>query len=100
MNETNGVWWNIVDTVSRLAVVVLGACLGWLGKRFRDIDGRMDALEKDFNARNLIAATSIATLEAYHTANTQRLNSIEDTTQKIDGKLDRLIESLVERKRR
>lgn len=34
----------------------------------------------------------IAVLQSYRVANTQRLDSIEDTTQRMDAKLDRLIE--------
>ena len=95
MNEQQGVWWNILDTVSGIAigvVSVLGAVFGWLSNKFKDVDKRMDSLEKDFNARNLMAATSIATLEAYHKANTQRLDS-------IDTKLDQLLATASGRKR-
>lgn len=89
MNEPQASWWNILDTVIGFAVgavSLLGAYFGWMSNKFKDVDTRMDAIEKDFNARNLIAATSIATLEAYHEANTQRLDS-------IDKKLDQLIET-------
>jgi tetrahydromethanopterin S-methyltransferase subunit G len=103
MNETHGVWWNILDTVVGAIVGIasaLGTCFGWVSSKFKEVNTRMDELEKDFNIRNQISATSIAKLEAYHESNTQRLDSIEDTTKNIDGKLDRLIESLSNRKRR
>ena len=103
MNETHGVWWNIIDTVVGVAVGVvsaLGAAFGWLTNKFKDVDARMDALEKDFNTRVQLSAMSIARLEAYHESNTQRLDSIEGTAKDINGKLDRLIESLVRKKGR
>lgn len=95
MNDHQGAWWNILDTVTGLAVGIvslLGVVFGWLGNKFTKVDNRMDALEKDFNRRNQIAATSITRLEAYHESNIQRLDS-------IDQKLDRLLDSMMPKKR-
>lgn len=95
MNEPQGMWWNILDTVSGIAIGiigVLGAVFGWLSNRFAKVEARMDDMEKDFVARNQLSAMSITRLEAYHEANTHRLTAIEDCTKEINKKLDRLIE--------
>lgn len=101
MNE-HSTWWNTLDAVIGFAVGVLsliGACFGWLDNRFKKMAERMDDMEHDFNKRNQLAATSIVRLEAYHESNTRRLDAIDETTNKIDEKLDRLLETMARRER-
>jgi len=107
MSEPQWGWSDIIEVVSRFVAAALVAGFGWLMKKFTTINDqlthaheRMDAMEKQFTASDHAAATQIVILQAYHTSNTQRLDSIENTTQRIDGKLDRLIESLSEDNRR
>jgi len=100
MNQHDGFWWNVLDTLSGVAigiVGVVGAVLGWLNNRFSKMEERMTIVEQGCNARNHAAETQIAKLQAYHESNIRRLDSIEDTTQRIDGKLDRLIDNLSKR---
>ena len=103
MNEPQNIWWNILDTISGVAIgiiSVLGAVFGWLSNKFKAVDDRMDAMEKDFLERNQLAAISITQLKAYHEANTQRLSAIEAGTQEINRKLDRLIVGNSNRRKR
>lgn len=100
--------WEWVDTVFGLIVgmitTVMGM-LGWISPKLQKIDeqaqalrDRMAELEQSCQTRNQLSATSIVRLEAYHEANIQRLAAIEGTTQQIDEKLDRLLESRALRK--
>jgi hypothetical protein len=102
MNQHEGVWWNVIDTLSGMAIGVIGvvgAVMGWLNNKFSKVEDRMATLEQDFTGRNHAAETQIAKLQAYHESNIRRLDTIEDTTQRIDGKLDRLIDNLSNRGR-
>lgn len=94
MNESHGFWWEVIDTVSRWIALILAAGFGWLAKKFASVEARMDTMETTFTKQDHEAAINIAVLQSYHQANTQRLDSIEDTTQRIDGKIDQLIASL------
>ena len=103
MSEPQAAWWSVLDTVFGVVigmVSVIGAVFSWLSAKFADMDERMDNMEKDFIARNQLAATSITRLEAYHEANVQRLAAIENGTREINKKLDRIIENNSHRRKR
>jgi predicted nucleic acid-binding Zn-ribbon protein len=97
VNGNHGIWWDILDTASQVIAGALAVGFGWLTKKFSEIDGRMTTMEKEFTSRNHTAETQIAVLQGYHESNTQRLDAIEDTMERVDDKLDRLIEKLSER---
>jgi hypothetical protein len=95
MNEVHdyqGFWWDILKTVSNVIGVALAVAFGWLTRKFTSLDERLDAMETETQKRTQESAVHIAVLQSYHVSNTQRLDSIEDTTQRMDAKLDRLIE--------
>lgn len=105
MNEHQGVWWDIIKTISNVIAMILAVGFGWLTRRFSSIekrmnvtDDRMTLMEKDFSERNQQAATSIAVLQSYHTSNLKRLDSIDDQTKAINTKLDQLILSMTKRR--
>ena len=99
MNEQHGFWWDVIEAVSKWIALLLAAGFGWLTRKFTSVEARMDDMEKDLRERTQTAATHIAVLQSYHVSNTQRLDSIESTTNKIDSKLDRLIESMTSKQR-
>ena len=92
MNDQHGIWWEIFETISKWMALLMAAGYGWLMRKFTSLEGRMESMEKDFRERTQQSATHIAVLQSYHVANTQRLEAIEQTTQRMDAKLDRLIE--------
>lgn len=94
MTDQHGFWWDVIEALSKGIAILLAAGFGWLTRKFTCVEERMDNMEKDLRERTQTAATNIAVLQSYHVANTQRLDSIENTTNKIDSKLDRLIESM------
>jgi len=103
VNQHDGFWWNALDTLTGVVigiVGIVGAVLGWLNNRFSKMEERMSAAEQECNERDHVAETAIAKLQAYHESNIKRLDNIEDTTQRIDSKLDRLIDSLGNRSSR
>lgn len=105
----NQTWWDVIKTVSNLIAMVLAVGFGWLTKKFTSTEAdmkamairiddveegllsRTQAIERDLLARHQEAATSIAVLKSYHQSNIKRLDTIEQTANKIDGKLDALI---------
>lgn len=98
MNESQGVWWDILKTVSNIIALGLAGAFGWLARRFSQLDSRMDTMEKHFNKQDQEALTSIAVLQAYHQSNLQRLDSIDDKAKEINTKLDHLIVSMANRR--
>lgn len=91
----------MVDTIFGILLgigSIIAGSFRWLSKRFRDVEERMDAIEKDAMARNQLTTLSIVKLETYHDANQKRLDGIEDSTERINEKLDRLIEGMVARR--
>ena len=92
MNDQHGIWWDIFETISKWLALLMAAGYGWLMRKFSNLEIQMDSMDKDLRERTQQAATHIAVLQSYHVANTQRLDSIEETTQRMDAKLDRLIE--------
>ena len=88
----NGFWWDILKTVSNVIGVALAVAFGWLTRKFTSLNERMDNMEDDMRKRTQEAAVHIAVLQSYHVSNIQRLDTIEQTTQRMDAKLDRLIE--------
>lgn len=98
MNEQHGFWWDLFKTASNVMAILLAAAFGWLTRRFSKMDDRMNEMEREFTERSQQATTNIAVLQAYHQANTQRFDSIDETTKKIDAKLDRLIDKMTERR--
>lgn len=99
MNDQHGFWWDVLEAVSKWIALLLAAGFGWLTRKFTAVEDRMDSMEKDLLERTQLAATNIVRLEAYHVANTQRLDSIDDRTRGIDSKLDRLIENMTSKQR-
>jgi hypothetical protein len=92
MYEQHSIWWDIFEVVSKWVALLVAAGFGWLTNKFSSLEVRMDTTERDLQKRTQESATHIAVLQSYHVANTQRLDSIEDTTRRMDAKLDRLIE--------
>ena len=99
MNDHQGFTWNIFDVVSGIAfgaLGLLGAAFGWMNNRFKIVHTRMDTMEKLFTQRDQDAALQIVQLRAYHEDNQRRLNTIENNTGKINDKLDRLIDGMLD----
>lgn len=100
MNDPQPAWWNLLPMLSGLVMGFLGA-LGtvflWLHNRFTKNEERIVAIEASCRERNAIATANIARLEAYHQSNTHRLDAIEETTQRISDKQDRLMDVLINR---
>lgn len=99
VHDSQGFWWDILKTVSNIIGVALAVAFGWLTRKFTTVESnikgvreRMDAMEDDMQKRTQEAAVHIAVLQSYHVSNIQRLDTIEATTQRMDAKLDRLIE--------
>lgn len=92
MNAQHSIWWDIFEAVSKWLALIMAAGYGWLMRKFTSLEERMENMEDDLQKRTQESAMHIAVLQSYHVANTQRLDSIEDTTQRMDAKLDRLIE--------
>lgn len=99
MNEDHGIWWSILDAITRLLAFVLAAGLGWLTRKFSKIEERMTSMESDYVKRDAMAVAQIATLRAYHEANIQRLSSIETTTSEISKKQDQLLLLMLQERR-
>ena len=104
-------WWDLFKTISNIAALVLAGAFGWLMKKFKTINERLDDIEEQTKARadamerQLIAsdhaaATQIAVLQSYHQSNTHRLAAIEDTAKRVEGKLDQLIMNISDQNRR
>jgi len=92
VNDQHGFWWDVIEALSKGIALLLAAGFGWLTRKFTSVEARMDSMEKDLRERTQTATTNIAVLQSYHVANTHRLSAIEATTQRMDAKLDRLIE--------
>lgn len=100
MNDPQPAWWNLLPMMSGIALGflgALGAVFGWLHNRFTKNEERMVAIEASCRERIAIATANIARLEAYHESNTDRLEAIEETTQRISDKQDRLMDVLINR---
>lgn len=98
MNDQHGVWWDILKTVSNVIALLLAGAFGWLTRRFSQMDERMNAMEREFTERDQRAETNIAVLQAYHTSNLKRLDSIDEKAKEINAKLDSLIVSMTNRR--
>ncbi len=98
MNDQHGFWWDILETASRVIGAALAFGFGWLARKFAQIDKRMTTMEQEFTARNHASETQIVRLQVYHESNIQRLDSIEENTKAINDKLDRLFQSLSNRR--
>lgn len=99
MNESQGVLWDILKTLSNVIALILAGAFGWLTRKFTQMDERIYQMEREFNDRNQQAATNIAVLQAYHQANLKRLDSIDEKAKEINTKLDSLIVGMTRRDR-
>ena len=92
MHESH--WWDIIDTVLHWIGLLLAAAFGWLARKFSRVEDKMAQMDKLCTERGHQAAMNIAVLQSYHESNTQRLDAIDETAKRIDGKLDEVIMSL------